>query len=178
MLKIAVRMNESFNAKTKEFVFEDFVIEFEHSLASLSKWESKFEKPFLGKGEKSSEEVIAYIKLMCITPDVPEKVWDNLSRENLTAIDDYINAKMTATTINQGQERPSREIITAEIIYHWMISLQIPFEAQYWHLNRLLMLVQVCNLKNKSPKKMSRGEAGRRQRELNAQRRASMGTRG
>lgn len=179
MLRLEVVVAENFNQEKNEFLFEVFVIELEHSLASLSKWEQKYEKPFLGRQQKTTEEVLDYIKIMAITDPVPDEVWNKVSQKNLEDIDAYINAKMTATTINeQGPQRQSREVITAEIIYYWMVSMQIPFEAQHWHLNRLITLVRVCNEKKKPQKKMSRAEAARRQREVNAQRRAGMGTRG
>lgn len=180
MLTLEVPLSESFDEATKKFVpGEVFVLELEHSLASLSKWESHFEKPFLGKGEKTTEETVWYIKAMTLTPDVPDDVFDKLSGKNLREIVGYIDAKMTATTITEhGPQAKNTEVITAEIIYHWLVALQIPFECQYWHLNRLLTLVKVCNLKNSPPKKVGRKTAAQQQRDLNAQRRAAMGTRG
>jgi hypothetical protein len=179
MLKLIVLLAEGYDEALGKFtVAESFELELEHSLSSLSKWEQKYQKPFLGNGDKSGEELFDYVRLMTLTPNVPEYVYDHLSKENVRQVNDYINDRMTATTFAEMPQRPSREIITAEIIYHWLVALQIPFECQYWHLNRLITLVRVCNEKNKPAKKMTRGEAARRNRELNAQRRANLGTRG
>lgn len=179
MLSLVVSLtDEGFNDKTQEFVEGDgFVLQLEHSLVSLSKWESFFEKPFLGGVEKTQEETLWYVGAMIQTENPPAGILEKLSSVNLNEINSYIGAKMTATTFH-GEKGNSKEIITAELIYYWMIALSIPFECQYWHLNRLLTLVKVCNLKNAPAKKMSSAEAARQRKELNDKRRAEMGSKG
>ena len=180
MLKITVGAEEAFDEEAGEFVFRGGVeLQLEHSLVSLSKWESEFEKPFLSSTEKTPEELIGYVKAMMLTPEVPEEVYLRLSPDNFTAINEYINARMSATWFNEPPGAPkSRETVTSELIYYWMTVFQIPFEAESWHLNRLFTLIRVCNVKSSKPKKMSRSEIAERNRALNEQRRAQMGTKG
>lgn len=180
MLTIVVSGIEMFDEEKQEFVTKDeTLLELEHSLVSLSKWESKHEKPFLGKEEKTTEETLDYVKCMIMTPDVSDDILDKLTEENLNEINDYINAKMTATWFADAPGAPqTRQVITAELIYYWLIAFQIPFECEHWHLNRLFTLIRVCNIKQDKPKKMSRAELAARNRTLNAQRKAQLGTTG
>jgi hypothetical protein len=180
MLRIVVKGDEFFDEETSSFItLDDVVLDLEHSLISLSKWESKFEKPFLSSGDKTSEEVYGYIQAMVVTQDFPQETVFRLSRENIKEINDYIDSKQSATTFGDMPKPPGRsEVITSELIYYWMVGFNIPFECERWHLNRLFSLIRICNIKQSKPKKMSRGELAARNRELNAQRKARLGTTG
>lgn len=179
MLNITIPAQELFDENTQEFVAtKEQTLRLEHSLVSLSKWESKWCKPFLSKTDKSIEETIDYIKCMTLTQNVDPNVYNYLTKENLIEINKYIEAPMTATTFHQEQGGSSNEQVTAELIYYWMIALNIPFECQKWHINRLLTLIKVCNIKNSPAKKMSRGDVMSRNRALNASRRKKLNSKG
>ena len=157
----------------------DTVLELEHSLISLSKWESEFQKPFLTQGEKTPEEIMGYVKAMIVTDNIPEDILYKMSPENFAQINAYIDSSQSATTFGYMPKQIGRsETITSELIYYWMVAFNIPFECETWHLNRLFSLIRICNLKSSKPKKMSRSEIAARNRELNAQRKAKLGTTG
>ena len=179
MLEIVVPGREVYDEDKNEFITSKPTrLTLEHSLISLSKWESKWEKPFLSS-EKNNIEMIDYIKCMTLTQNVDPLVYASLSQDNIEEISKYIEASMTATVINNKEnKRGKKEIVTAEIIYYWMVTLNIPFECQKWHLNKLLTLIEVCSIKNQPEKKMSRNEILRSNRSLNAARRAKYKTRG
>lgn len=180
MLRITVGEHELFDDNTNKFIHvPGVVVEFEHSLASLSKWESKHQKPFLGKGERTTDEILDYIRFMVISPGVNSDIVSELTQENLNAITDYIGSKESATTFGTlPQRRGSGETITAELIYYWMVAFNIPFDREHWHLNRLFNLIRICNLKQQKPKKMAPSEIAAQYREENAKRKAQLGTRG
>lgn len=180
MLTITVPATEKWNEKTETFEYtKSFTIQLEHSLVSISKWESKWHKPFLTKKDKTREETLSYIKCMTLTPGIPDIVYEFLSRKNYEEIETYIGDPMTATTITDlSNKRPNHEVVTSELIYYWMIANQIPFECQKWHLNRLLMLIRVCGIKNSPSKKMSRKEVLNRNMSLNAIRKKQLNTNG
>lgn len=182
MLQITIPAEEYWDASKQEFVYAgEKTIQLEHSLISLAKWESKHQKVFLDKGEKTVEELIDYIKCMTITQNVDSSVYLRLTEQNFKDINDYIENPMSATFFSEdktNRKAPSREKVTAEIIYYWMVTLQIPFECQKWHLNRLLTLIRVCSVKNQPPKKMSKRQIMSRNSALNAARRKQLGTKG
>lgn len=180
MLQIVIPGQELWDEQKQEFInTKEQVLQLEHSLISLSKWEAKWCKVFLSRQEKTQEETIDYIKCMTITPNVDPEVYNNLTRENIKEIEDYIAAPMTATYFSSDNAgKSSREQVTSELIYYWMIALNIPFECQKWHLNRLLTLIKVCNIKNQPPKKMSKREIMSRNAALNAARRQQLNTKG
>lgn len=180
MLQITIPAVEQWDERKQEFVTtKEQTLQLEHSLVSLSKWESKWCKAFLTKQEKTFEETLDYIKCMTITQNVDPEVYNYLTNENIEEINNYIDAPMTATYFSDDKTaKPSREQITAELIYYWMIALNIPFECQKWHLNRLLTLIKVCNIKNQPPKNRSRKEIMSRNAALNAARRKQLNTRG
>lgn len=180
MLQITIPAKEAWDEANSCFVStKEQTLRLEHSLVSLSKWESKWQKPFYSNEEKTLEETIDYIKCMTITQNVKPETYNFLTNENLQQIYDYIGKPMTATTFNmRDKQTGSREIITAELIYYWMITAQIPFECEKWHLNKLITLIRVCSIKSQPPKKMSRRELMSRNHALNAARRKQYNTKG
>ena len=181
MLQLVVTLiPERWDEEKEEFIEpKTTALQLEHSLISLSKWESKWCKPFLSQKELTDVEILDYIKCMTVTPNVRPEVYDFLTRANIDEIFKYISAPMTATTvIDSRNSKINNEIVTSELIYHWMIELQIPFECQKWHLNRLITLIKVRIAKTNPPKKMSKGEIMRRNAELNMLRRSRMNSRG
>lgn len=164
MLKITIPAREFYNDTTNEFfsVCETQLI-LEHSLISLSKWESKWNKAFLVKREKTYEQNIDYIKCMTINSGVDPNAYLALTEQNISEIYEYIKAPMSAVFFPEEDGPPGKDVVTAELIYYWMISLQIPFECSKWHLNRLLSLIRVCNMKNEAAyNKNGKGRKGGR----------------
>lgn len=180
MIQIFVPAKELWDEVKEEYIAtKDQTLVMEHSLISLSKWESRWCKPFLSKEEKTYEETIDYIKCMTLTQNVDPNVYRALTPENISIINQYIEAPMTATTFSEDRSgKTNREVITAELIYYWMIALNIPFECQKWHLNKLLTLIKVCNIKNAPPKKMSKRDIMSRNSALNAARRNQLHSKG
>ena len=180
MLQITIPATEQWDEKNQTFIVtKEQKLQLEHSLVSLSKWESKWCKPFLSKQEKTIEETIDYIRCMTLTQNVDPNFYNLLTNENITQVNEYIEAPMTATWFTDDKMRkPNKEQITAELVYYWMIALNIPFECQKWHLNRLLTLIRVCEIKNQPPKKMSKGQIMSRNAALNAARREQLKTKG
>ncbi len=179
MLKIVIPSIELYDEAKEIFTnTKECELQLEHSLVSISKWESKWCKPFLSKGNKTKEETIDYIRFMTITQNVDPDVYNYMKQSTIDKITAYIDAPMTATTINKQKATTSREIITSEVIYYWMIAFQINWEAQRWHLNRLLTLINVCSIKNQPKKKRTRSEILAEQKALNAQRKAALNTKG
>lgn len=176
---------EFFDDQNEEFINVDVKetkLEIEHSLISLKKWEQKWHKPFLKDDEKTAEELADYIRCMTLNRGINEEVYKWIPQETVNKIVEYIKDPMTATWFRENQlvgaQRNSREIVTAELIYYWMIALNVPVEFQKWHLNQLLTLIKVVNIKNQKEKKVDKAAAARERAALNAKRKAQYNTKG
>ncbi len=181
MLQITVPGTELYDEVSNEFItVKEQTLTLEHSLVSLSKWESKWCKPFLSKDGLTTEQTIDYIRCMTITQNISPITYSLITDDNIKQVENYINAPMTATWFSDEKKsgRVSSEIVTAELIYYWMIALQIPMKCEKWHLNRLLTLVKVCNIKNAPPKKMGKRATMSRNAAINAARRKQLNSNG
>ena len=181
MLQITIPSSENWDEAKQEFInTEERTLQLEHSLVSISKWEAKWHKPFLANKEKTVEETQDYIRCMTLTQNVDPQVYSNLTNANIQTVNQYIQDSMTATWFRKssGGRGGVRETVTSELIYYWMITLNIPFECQKWHLNRLLTLIRVCNVKNSPRKNMSRKQLLSENRALNEARRKRLNTKG
>ena len=186
MLQIVIPAREFYDEEKEEFFnTKEYTLSLEHSLVSISKWEARWHKPFISNEEKTTEEQLDYVKAMTITQRVPDFVYDSLSVKNMKKINNYIEDTRTATFFterknpNSHKPRGKKEVITSELIYYWMIALEIPMECQKWHFNRLMTLIRICNIKNnKNPKKMGKKEILKNNSKLNKSRRNKLGTSG
>lgn len=180
MLQIEIPSRELWDETNEEFItFEGQKLTLEHSLISISKWESKWHKPFISKIDKTSEETIDYIKCMTITPNVDLDIYNYVTNDNIAKVNEYIADSMSATKVKElkGNTR-NNEPVTSELIYYWMFSLNIPKECEQWHLNRLLTLIKIFNIKNTPAKKMSKQELMSRNAAINAARRKKLNSKG
>lgn len=177
MLKIHIKPEEYWDENNEEFVYLDAqVLELEHSLVALSKWEQEWEKPFLGPGERTVEETLGYIEAMVMTADYAPEVLQRLTQENLDAIIAYIDKKSTATFFNESVPgHLNRQIVTSELIYSWMNAFQIDKECEHWHLSRLFTLIRIHNVQNSPKKKVNRADQLNEMRRLNEQRQQETG---
>jgi len=179
MLTITIPKGEQFDDVNSVFIItNEQTLKLEHSLVSLAKWESKWNRPFLSNEAKTYEESVDYIRCMTLTQNVKPEAYNFITEKNMRKVSEYIEAPMTATIFIEEKKTKNKEIITAEIIYYWMIAMTVPMECQKWHLNRLLTLINVCNVKNQKPKKLSKNDLNARNRDLNAQRRKQLNTKG
>jgi len=179
MLKLKVVLSEDFDEETNKIIVKSIDLELEHSLASLSKWEEKWKIPLLSTQEKSNEMNVDYLMCMCLTPDVTPEILYKLSEEQQVEIADYLETQHTATWFSNTPQAKSGEVITAELIYFWMSTFQIDWEAQYWNLSRLLTLVQVFSVKqDNKPQRQSQRSRQAEIARINAQRRAELGSKG
>ena len=179
MLQISVPSFELYDEATNRIEqIKGRDLQLEHSLVSVSKWESKWKKPFLETDRKTREETIDYIRCMTLTQNVDPKLYQGVTYDNINKVNAYIGDPMTATTFKKKNQHHGNTFVTSEIIYYWMISLEIPMECQKWHLNRLMTLIRVCDEKSQPGRKMSRKDIMNQNRSLNAIRRARHGTRG
>ena len=182
MLEITVPASEVYDEVHESFIFtETCKLQLEHSLISISKWESRWHKPFITSSKEdrhTNEELLDYIRCMTLNRNVDPNVYLVLTPSNLKAIEAYMNDPMTATTVRDIPGSPMRrEIVTSELIYYWMVSFNIPVEFEKWHINRLIMLIKVCSAKN-NPQKMSNKAILAQNRRINEARKKALGTKG
>lgn len=184
MLKIHIPAGEVWNSQEEIFeTCKGYDLVLEHSLISISKWESKWHKAYLGPQEKTKEEIFDYIRCMIVTPGIPDNITKFITESNLREITDYMRNPMTATVFNSFEDNkpqaPSKDTMTSEYIYFLLSSYRIPFrDVEKWHLNRLLTLIRICSIKNEPPKKSNPKHLAKSRSSLNAARRARSGSKG
>jgi hypothetical protein len=180
MLQLEIHGEDFWDERTCKFVtLKSQILQLEHSLVSISKWEAKYKKPFLSREIKTREETVEYIRAMTITQNVNPLVYSLINDEHIRKVNEYIDDPMSATTIKKQEGKgAAAKVITSEEIYASMVEFRVPPEYQKWHFNRLMMLLRVLGERSKPPKKMRKGEIARRNRSLNAARRARSGSKG
>jgi hypothetical protein len=180
MLTINIGATQHYDEASNEFVQQGGVsVDLEHSLVSLSKWESKYQIPFLTDAAKTAAQLLDYVRFMVVTPRFDLKLLERMTEADWAAVGEYINSSQTATTFgSMPQKHGPKETITSELVYYWMTAFNIPSEYQYWHLSRLFALIRICNVKQQPPKKLPRQEVAQRYRDINRQRLEQLGTTG
>lgn len=178
-LKLDIPQTELFDESTnKVYMCKPCSITLEHSLVSIHKWEQKYHRSFFSKGPKTRDELLDYIRFMTLTSNVDPLVYYSLKSYHFKDIDEYMNNPMTASTIVDTNQGKSRDVVTAELVYWWMIEFQIPYECRKWHIKTLMSLIRVCNAKSQKPKKMPKKAVMNQYSALNELRRQQMNSRG
>lgn len=185
MLTIIIPQSEGFNEITSEFItIPETRLNLEHSLISISKWESKWHKAFLKDNNKTPEEMLYYIKCMTLNKNVDESVYNFLNHDHINKITNYMKDRQSAAYLNEAGEKmlsgksASGDVLTSDLIYYMMFSLRIPMECQKWHINRLLILIHIFNVKNSAGKKLNKRSILSSNAAINASRRKKYNTRG
>ena len=179
MLEVTIPDTELYDEASNEFIqVKGVVLRLEHSLVSISKWESNWKEPFLSETPKTVAQTVDYIKCMTINQNVDPTVYEALTSDNVNAVNNYIKETRSATTFSETGRGNRREIITSELIYWWMAQFNIPMECQKWHLSRLLALIRIAAIKNAPEKNMSRRAVLSQNAALNAARRKARGSKG
>lgn len=180
MLQVTVPEQELFDEETNRFTYiKEAKLNLEHSLISVSKWESKWHKPFLTEEYKTNEEIIDYIRCMTVNTAVNPNVYKGITNKIISQVNEYIQDSMTATWFSDDPNTPkSKKIITSEVIYGWMVGFNIPFECEKWHINRLITLIRVCEINNSPKKTMPMAKNIEDRRSLNEKRKREMNTKG
>lgn len=178
-IQIHIPKREIYDEEKEMFIdVNEYNLTLEHSLLSISKWESKWHVPYITKKEKTSEQVLDYIRCMNTGKPIPEEVYNYIPGEELDKIVKYINDPMTATTVKTRNNEQNREILTSEVIYYYMFECNIPKECERWHINRLMTLIGVFGVKRDTGTKLSRSEAIARNKMINERNKAKYHTRG
>lgn len=179
MLKLTIKGQELYDEENNEFIpIKETTLQLEHSLVSLSRWESVTHKPFLTKDQKTDNDIRQYAQYMTVTQNVDPEVYKCITKQDINKILDYIDDPMTATWFNEDRikgrgvfSNASGEVITSEYLYYLMVEFNIPFECQKWHLNRLMTLIRVIAIKSKGNQKMSQKDRMKQYSALKAARR-------
>ena len=171
MLQIIIKPVQLFDEEHSLFIMsKEYKLSLEHSLISLSRWESKWHKAFLTKALKTDEETLDYIKCMTMNKDIDEEAYNLITPDYMEIVNKYIADPVTATTFMKEDKKGGQEIVTSELIYFWIVNYSIPFECEKWHLNRLITSIEVCAIKTQPKKKMSQRALLNRNRMINEQR--------
>ena len=181
MLKLTIQKQTVYDEKENRFYdVPETIVELEHSLLAISKWESKWHIPFLKKEERTRDQIIYYVYCMCLNEDMPLEWFCGLTNTQFKEISEYIDNPMTATTITNHEKKSKAipETITSELVYYWMDECNINKECETWHLNRLLRLIEITSIKRQPEKKMGKKNTIAQNKALNATRRARMGSKG
>lgn len=179
MLTLIIKASDQYNDAINEFItIKEQTLQLEHSLISISQWESKWKKPFMSKDKKTVEETLDYVRCMSLNKNVDDMVYQTLSNDNISKVQDYIEEEMTATTFGPDNGPKNKKVITSELIYYWIIALNIPIKCEKWHLSRLMTLINICNIENTPPKKMNKRDTLSRNAATNAARKKKLHSEG
>lgn len=185
MITIHIPQSEIWDDGNNEFIYiEEQTIDMEHSLVSITKWEAKHHKVFLEENKKTPEEMMDYVRCMCINPLKNERDILGISKKDIEKITNYIEDPMIPFKLKSKDDgntygrKKNKDPMCGIMIYYYMVSCQIPFECQHWHINQLLALIQIYSMKENPGNPLKGSKLANRNTTLNAMRKARLGSKG